>query len=194
MAQTELRAVNSLLTALGDSPVNELDDDNPDIAIAREVLSVNSVDMQSEGWWFNKETWDIVLDTYNKIPVQSNALYVDTPDSNWIKRGNYLYNLENHSYDFSGVDITNKTYTAITLLPYSELPDIAYNYIVNLAKIQYLMEMESQGDKVDVISKIAARQYIELKKLQMKFSRPTKLNSPIFQKMFQNVQLKNINY
>src|SRR6056297_1068191 len=99
--QTELRAVNSLLTALGDSPVNELDDNNPDIAIAREVLSVNNTDMQSEGWWFNKETWDIVLDTYNKIPVQSNALYVNTPNSNWIKRGSYLYDLENHSYDFS---------------------------------------------------------------------------------------------
>ena len=191
--QTELRAVNSLLTALGDSPVNELDDNNPDIAIAREVLSVNNTDMQSEGWWFNKETWDIVLDTNNKVPVQSNALYINTPNSNWIKRGSYLYDLENHSYDFSAVDTTDKTYTAITLLPYSELPDVAYNYIVNLAKIQYLMEMESQGDKVQVISKIAARQYVELKKLQMKFSRPSKLNSPMFRKMFQNVQLKRIN-
>ena len=52
---TELSAVNSILGAIGQSPVTSLVFDNPEISLIYNLLRDSNVDVQSEGWHFNME-------------------------------------------------------------------------------------------------------------------------------------------
>ena len=187
--QNELAAVNSLLVAIGESPQNTLDEDNVDITIAREIINTASMNFQSEGWWFNTEIWEMNLTTENKQPLPINALYVNTYNPYWIKRGNYLYDSENHTYEFNPEDTSEKSMIIVTLLPLEELPGIVYNYVVNLGKIQILNELEAEFNKIQVVNSVLSYQRISIQKMQLRFTSPSALNSPMATKLFQNIRL-----
>jgi len=189
--QTMLSAVNSLLTAIGDSPQNTLDVLNPDIAIAQSTIESASVDIQSEGWWFNKERWDMSLDTEGRQPVPVNALYVNTYNTSWVKRGVYLYDLAKHTYDLSETDVDSLSMIVTTELPLEELPGLVYNCIINIAKVQFLTELEGEYDKAKFAQSMANTQYTQMKKLNLKFSEPSALSSPTARKLLQNIQSYN---
>lgn len=53
--QEELRAVNQILESVGQAPVTDLNQSNPDVAIAYDTLMQVSRDVQAEGWTFNQE-------------------------------------------------------------------------------------------------------------------------------------------
>ena len=48
-------AVNEMLGAVGQAPVNTLEQSNPDVALAYATLMTVSREVQAEGWTFNKE-------------------------------------------------------------------------------------------------------------------------------------------
>ena len=52
---TELRAVNSILGSIGQSPVTNLNFQNPEIEFIYNILTEVSKDVQNEGWQFNLE-------------------------------------------------------------------------------------------------------------------------------------------
>ena len=52
---TELSAVNSILGSIGQSPVNSLNLQNPEIEFVYNVLTEVNKDVQNEGWLFNTE-------------------------------------------------------------------------------------------------------------------------------------------
>ena len=52
---TELEAINQVLGAIGQGPVDTLDNTNPDVAVVQTTLSQVSRDVQAEGWSFNKQ-------------------------------------------------------------------------------------------------------------------------------------------
>ena len=52
---TELSAVNSILGAIGQSPLTELNFDNPEVSFIFNLLRDANVDTQTEGWHFNTE-------------------------------------------------------------------------------------------------------------------------------------------
>ena len=52
---TELSAVNSILGSIGQSPVNSLNLQNPEIEFVYNVLTEVNKDVQNEGWLFNLE-------------------------------------------------------------------------------------------------------------------------------------------
>ena len=52
---TELRAVNSILGSIGQSPVTSLNFQNPEIEFIYNILTEVSKDVQNEGWQFNLE-------------------------------------------------------------------------------------------------------------------------------------------
>jgi len=51
----ELDAVNSILMSVGESPVNTLDTQSPEVAIAQTTLRQVVREVQAEGWAFNTE-------------------------------------------------------------------------------------------------------------------------------------------
>ena len=52
---TELSAVNSILGAIGQSPLTTLNFDNPEVAMIFNLLRDANVDTQAEGWHYNTE-------------------------------------------------------------------------------------------------------------------------------------------
>ena len=52
---TELSAVNSILGAIGQSPVTTLNYENPEIGFIYNILTEVNKDVQNEGWIFNTE-------------------------------------------------------------------------------------------------------------------------------------------
>ena len=52
---TELSAVNSILGAIGQAPLTELNFDNPEVSFIFNLLRDANVDTQTEGWHFNTE-------------------------------------------------------------------------------------------------------------------------------------------
>ena len=66
---TELSAVNSILGSIGQSPVNSLNFDNPEIEFVYNVLTEVNKDVQNEGWLFNtEEDQEITMDGGNLAP------------------------------------------------------------------------------------------------------------------------------
>tara|TARA_B100001287_G_scaffold215621_1_gene184502 strand:- start:154 stop:756 length:603 start_codon:yes stop_codon:yes gene_type:complete len=148
---TELQAVNTILSIIGEAPVSSITTNiGSDVSIAKQILDESSVTMQSKGWNFNtEESYSLALDSNNKIPVPTNAIWVTTRSPNSTKkviiRNGFLYDKENHTYTHSeaiNVDM-------IILLPFTELPEFARRYIVTIAgrrfQARYLGSKELAG-------------------------------------------------
>ena len=135
--ETELSAVNSILGAIGQSPVSSIEFTNPEIGFVYNLLRDANVDVQNEGWHFNTEKH--VKYTPNavngKITITNDILKMDVSDG-WVKRSydvvkrnGYLYDKYDHTYDWSdlsdGIDLD-----VVRLFSYEDLPSVFKRYIV----------------------------------------------------------------
>ena len=128
---TELEAINTMLSTIGESPVNTVEDTgNVDVVIARQILQTASREVQARGWHFNTEiNYTITPDSDGYLVLPKTVLKVDTvyPDSSKdvVVRGSKLYDRENHTYVFTGAVKVDMT----ILLTFDELPEVARNYV-----------------------------------------------------------------
>ena len=132
---TELEAVNTILSTIGEAPLNSLTGSLPvDGTVAKNVLSEVAREVQSQGWHFNthyKAT--LTRNTDNKIPVASNAVrveldpnYVAKSEYDIVQRDSFLYNLAKNTEIF---DRDFNDVTIVYLLPFDEIPEQAKRYI-----------------------------------------------------------------
>jgi hypothetical protein len=129
---SELDAVNTMLSTIGESPINSLDDISGvvDAVIARSVLNEVLVQVLEESWHFNTDTnYTLSPDNDGFIYLAPNVIQVDTTGQDELfdvaMRGSRLYDKENHTYQFTKSIQTNLTY----ILPFEELPQAARHYI-----------------------------------------------------------------
>jgi len=132
---TELEAVNTILSTIGEAPLNTLTGSLPvDGTIAKNVLSEVSREVQSQGWHFNTH-YKVPLsrDTDNKIPIANNAVRVEIDPRRYskvsydiVQRDNLLYNLAKNEETF---DTNFEEATVVYLLPFDEIPEQAKRYI-----------------------------------------------------------------
>ena len=131
---TELEAVNTILSTIGESPVNSLTGTLPvDATTALNVLDEISREVQSAGWHYNSHyKVDLSRDGDNKIPIGTDVLRVelntkyDRSSYDVVQRDNYLYNLAKNSETFDQ-DFTDNS--IVYLLDFSKLPEPARRYI-----------------------------------------------------------------
>lgn len=127
---TELEAINTMLSTIGESPVNMVEDTgNVDVVIARQILQTVSREVQARGWHFNTEiNYTITPDSEGYLVLPNTVLKVDTvyPDSSKdvVVRGSRLYDREKHTYVFTDAVKVDMT----ILLTFDELPEVARNY------------------------------------------------------------------
>jgi hypothetical protein len=128
---TKLQAVNTMLSAIGEPPVNTLSSQRADSNIAEQILDEVSRDVQGYGWHFNtEENITLTPDSDGYIKVSNNIVRVDAdPNRYWnidlVLRGDRLYDRVTNSYVFSGPIVINR----IVLLEFPEMPEAARNYI-----------------------------------------------------------------
>ena len=127
---SELDAVNTIMLAVGESPISPLDGELPaDAAIARHILSDVVREVQLEQWHFNQED-DFTLAPEEDsgeilLPANMVSIHFDEPDSaNIVVRGGKLYDLTTHSYVF-GAPVTGRV---TWILPFSDLPEPFRHY------------------------------------------------------------------
>ena len=131
-ATTELEAINIMLAAIGEAPVNSLIGTLPvDVKLAQSTLTEFNKEIQSEGWSFNTEI-DVTLtrDASNQIALSQDILRIDAnihqhPTIDPIQRGLKLYDRLNNKYEFDEDLIC----TVIYLRTFEEIPEPARRYI-----------------------------------------------------------------
>lgn len=132
---TELEAVNTILSTIGEAPLNTLSGSLPvDGTVAINILSEITREVQSAGWHFNTH-YKVTLsrDTSNKIPLATNILRVELDNNKYsrvqydiVQRDNYLYNLAKNTDIF---DTNFDDVLIVYLLPFNEIPEQAKRYI-----------------------------------------------------------------
>ena len=131
---TKLEAVNTMLTSIGEQPIQNLNDlaGLSDASIAEQILDNVSRAVQSRGWVFNT---DIGIkkppNQYNEIDLAPSELRVDTQsrvregDKDYVERGRKLYDRVKNTFKFDGAITLN----IIKLLTFDDLPEPARRYI-----------------------------------------------------------------
>ena len=137
---TELDAVNSILMSVGESPVNTLTVQSPEVAIAQSNLRQVCREVQAEGWKFNTETeYPINLDSNNHCIIPNNVLQIDLNhfkhlnDFDVVKRSDNgvmkLYDLMEHRFNFDNTS-DNKLYVdVIWMIDFEDIPQAFKDYI-----------------------------------------------------------------
>jgi len=144
---TELSAVNSILGSIGQSPVTELNYENPEVSFIYNILTEVNKDVQNEGWHFNTE-YHIKLspeDTTGYITLPNNTLQYDIHDGltdktvDVVVRNGRLYDLVQHTDVF-----TNDIYVdAVTLYPFADLPNPFQRYITYRSAVRAATQLVS---------------------------------------------------
>ncbi len=133
---SELDAVNLMLMTIGEYKVNDLTNlaGRSDAAIARDILTNTSRQVQSKGWTFNTD-FDVVLKpdgSTQMIELGGDDLRVDTTatvrDStkDIVEQANKLYDRQNNSFLFT----ENITVNLVKYFNFEDLPEAARRFIV----------------------------------------------------------------
>lgn len=139
-----LDAINEMLAAVGEAPVNTLEDSqNVDVENAIRVLEKVNRQVQSKGWSFNhnEETHLNVDIMTKKIKWQDDLLYiVGTDGTKYVQRGDYVYDFDNQTDTFdSDIEVE-----VIRLVDFDYMPTVARDYIV--AKAARIFQYQTLDD------------------------------------------------
>ena len=129
---TELSAVNSILGAIGQSPLTTLNFDNPEVAMIYNLLRDANVDTQAEGWHFNTEKHvKFAIDANGKIAIGNDILSMDLHENHakrthdLVRRAGFFYDKIDHTDVFTD----DLTLDVVRLYNFEDLPVIFRRYI-----------------------------------------------------------------
>jgi hypothetical protein len=132
----ELDAVNYILGAIGQAPVTDLDQLNPDVAIAFDTLQQTNKQIQEEGWAFNREyEYPFTPDNNGHIVIPSNVLQLDlsgtyeNASKDSVIREGKLYDKTDHTFIWE----EQVSCDVLWLFSYSDVPPPIRQLIVTTA-------------------------------------------------------------
>ena len=130
---TKLNAVNTMLSAVGEAPVNNLTSVTADVRVAESILDEVSREVQSVPHHFNTvKDVELAPDSTGEVNLASNVVRVDLEDDNVssdydiVIRGTKLFNRKTNSYAFTAT----LKYTVVSLMEWDFLPEPAKRYIM----------------------------------------------------------------
>ena len=129
-----LNAVNTVLPALGEHTVTELDPKHPTVQVILNAIQNRLDDALLETWWFN--TYDVTLypSPEGEVALQDGILSILPYDVQASKRGNRLFNLETREYTWPvGVPIRARIAERVSFeqLPESVARMVMYDGLVH---------------------------------------------------------------
>jgi len=127
---TQLDAVNTMLSAIGEAPVNSLSSGLVEAEVAESILNTVDREVQAMGWHFNTESnKSFAQDTSGNILLPPDVLRADatlkadSPDL--VQRGSKMYDRKNHTFNIG----TNVYLDVVVQLNFDDLPEVAKRYI-----------------------------------------------------------------
>ncbi len=134
---TKLAAVNIVLSNVGQAPVTTIDNDNPMVVMAANVLDEVTNSVQSEGWTYNTErAYPFTPDTNKKINIPKNILQIDSPRTSRLDvviREGKLYDKREHTYNFDD----KVEATVVWLVEFDDMPEAFKQYVTMRAANLY---------------------------------------------------------
>ena len=139
---TELDAVNSILMSVGETPVNTLTVQSPEVAIAQKTLRQVCREIQAEGWSYNTENeYPIDLDTNNQCIIPNNVLQLDLnifqhgKDYDVVRRSDNgvlkVYDKKGHTFTFE--NCSKLYFDIVWMVDFEDLPQAFKDYITTRA-------------------------------------------------------------
>ena len=133
IASTELDAINTMLTTIGESPVNSISASTADTRIAQLILQEVDRATQIKGWNWNTEK-EVTLTpnvSTKEITLGNNVVRISIDKRTYtsidiVQRGTRLYDKKNKTFLFDSAIKAEIVY----LLPFTDLPEQARYYIV----------------------------------------------------------------
>ena len=139
---TKLEAVNSMLSTIGEAPVNSLTSGLVDAETAETILNEVSRSVQAHGWNFNSEPdYTVAADIGGNVVLPAEIIRADLANSEtkyrsskqeYIQRGNKMYDKIKHSFNIGKA----LKLDVVVLLDFEICPEVARRYItVKAARI-----------------------------------------------------------
>jgi len=152
--ETKLSAVNSILGAIGQSPISSLTFENPEVAFIFNLLRDSNVDVQSEGWHFNTENHVEFTPVNDEITIADNILKLDVSDD-WSSREYDVINKNGKLYD--KLDHTQTWTEAIDLdvvylYEFENIPIVFRRYITHRASRMAATQLVANPELVKLLS------------------------------------------
>ena len=127
---TQLDAVNTMLSAIGEAPVNSLSSGLVEAEIAETILNTVDREVQSMGWHFNTElNKSFAQDTSGNILLGADVLRADATlkvdSKDLVQRGLKMYDRKNHTFNIGA----NVALDVVVQLDFDDLPEPAKRYI-----------------------------------------------------------------
>ena len=130
--------------SVGESSVNTLTVQSPEVTIAQSTLRQVCREVQAEGWKFNTENeYPITLDSNNHCLVPDNVLQIDLNhfkhlnDFDVVKRNDSgttkLYDLIEHRYNFENTSESKLYVDIIWMIDFEDIPQVFKDYITQRA-------------------------------------------------------------
>lgn len=159
----ELDAVNEILSSVGSSPVNSLEDDlNVDVLNAKRILKATSIEIQSRGYKFNTLN-NVYLqpDSYTGlVPYARDYIRAFSTGYKLVNRSGYFFDIETNTNEFpNGLTVGE----LVKELPFEELPNVFRKYITarsaRIFQMRYLtstdidthLQLEESAAYADVV-------------------------------------------
>lgn len=166
---TKLEAINSMLSAIGEAPINKLDENTVDSTIATSTLEEVNRNVQSFGWHFNSEK-DYPLEKADDgtIPISSDILRVDVDERTYsdidvVQRNGKLYDKKNHTYTFK-IDLKADI---IRLLEWDDLPQPFRAYVIAKATRIFQQRMVGATDLASPLAQDEVSALVNLREFEM---------------------------
>lgn len=125
---TELEAVNTMLSAVGSSPVSDLNNPGAEVAIAKNILTETRREILSKGWAFNSDRkMEVAVPSSGEYVIAENIMRIDGSEGyngnrDLVQRAGKLYDRKEHTFT-----LTESTLTVdvIYSLNWADCPEVA---------------------------------------------------------------------
>lgn len=163
---TKLSAVNIVLSNIGMAPVTTIDNDNPMVSLASNIIDEVSLSLQSEGWVFNTENqYPFTPDPVTgHVEISNSILSLDTTydqDLNVIIRDGKLYDKRAHTYKFT----SQLSLNVVWVFDFEDIPEAFKSYIAMRSANLFAgravgsTEQVKFGEREEALARAAMLQY-----------------------------------
>ena len=165
---TKLESVNSMLSAVGEAPITNLDEDLAEAQMAVNTLDTTSREVQSRGWsWNTDRKRKMSLAANGEILIPVNAMKIDAVDGNtgqpdrskrFVIRDRKIYDMINRTYTFTEAQYVD----LVIALDFHELTESSRRFITLDATTRYMTDVLGADADLQQVQAQAQRAWIQL--------------------------------
>lgn len=174
---TPLDAVNEILSSIGESPVNTLDDpSNIDVINAIRILDTVTKQVQQKGWSFNSvSSYTLMPDRFTReIAWDNQLLRVKSAEGNILrKRNGIVYDVTNNTDKFT----SNIEVEAVTLVNFEDMPEVFREYVTARAARVFSARYLGDDGLLQVLAQEEQLAYSAMMEYEIDIEEPSMANN-----------------